>query len=145
MNDSRSYQLFRGVERLFYAPKDLEGFYVALGCPLLSSLVKEEYHTGVEVTGHRNCVEVRDLVLTRLPLFLDTFHKRDLHERLDWLKDTTETSHFSVKVYKKVFVKRVLKFGKQRVEKESEVSAGFWQTSDHFELMMTESRDDYFE
>lgn len=145
-DDARNYQNFSDVKSLFYAPKELEGFYEALGCPPVSTLVTEEYHKeGEEVTGHRYCTEVRDRIFERFPLFLHAIRRPDLEERFEWLEGTRESPRLYVHVYKKVWVTKILRFGEQVVQKDLDISAGYWGTEEFVVLLLKPSQVDYFE
>lgn len=101
-------------------PIALLGFYIALGSRRLSSLVKEEHKTSVEIKDSKLSSDIRSLILERLPLFLHEHTHAKTRVSYNWL---TSDANFVVKTFGKVVVTKSLVFGTLRLEKTQEASA----------------------
>jgi hypothetical protein len=136
VDDTNAYQLFG--ERIFCAPQEdiLEGtysgrlgfpcvahllleLYLFLGSPRLSTLVKEDYRTTVEVS-RKIGAETRHLILERLPLFLHEHPQSRTKVSFNWLN---EDKHFIVKVFGKLLVTKSLHHGDNHFSESNEASA----------------------
>ena len=136
-DDSNAYQLFG--DSIFCAPQEdiLEGkvsskfdirsithplleFYMELGSPRLSSLVKDDYKTTSELKNSKTAEGIRMLILERLPLFLhEHTHARPLVQ-YSWLNND---KNFIVKAFGKLTVAKYLSYGAIRLSRNQEVSA----------------------
>ncbi|KAN0125288.1 Protein of unknown function (DUF3684) domain containing protein [Lactarius tabidus] len=118
-DDTNAYQLFG--DRVFCAPQEdiLEELYHFLGSPRLSSLVKEDYKTAVELSS-RIGPEIRHLILERLPLFLHEHPQSRTKVSFNWLN---EEKNFIVKVFGKLLVTKSLQHGDLRHSQSYEASA----------------------
>ena len=94
--------------------------YHYLGCPRLSSLIKEDYRTSGEVPYSKIGAQTRRLILERLPLFLRDHPQSRTKVTLKWLN---EGSNFIVKVFGKLLVTKSLQYGNTRDSKSLEASA----------------------
>ncbi|OBZ66504.1 hypothetical protein A0H81_13686 [Grifola frondosa] len=119
-DETNAYQLF-GSE-VFTAPQEdlLEGFYTELGCKRLSSLIREEYRTSSEIKGSRKAVEVRSLILERLPLFLHEHTHTRIRVPYTWLNNDR---NFTVKTFGKLTVLKTLNFAEKRSLRSQDASA----------------------
>ncbi|KAI0299353.1 hypothetical protein B0F90DRAFT_1810632 [Multifurca ochricompacta] len=119
-DDTNAYQLFS--DRIFCAPQEdiLEGLYLFLGSPPLSSLVREDYRTAREVFHSKTGAETKHLILERLPLFLHEFPQSRTKVSFNWLN---EEKNFIVKVFGKLQVTKSLQHGDLRYSESSEASA----------------------
>jgi hypothetical protein len=120
-DDTSSYQLFG--DKFFAAPQEdlLENFYVQLGSKRLSSLVKEKYLTSTEIKDSRKAIEIRNLILERLPLFLhEHTHGDKTRIKFEWLESE---ENFLVKSFGKVEVEKSLAYDEHRLNKTQEASA----------------------
>jgi hypothetical protein len=95
-------------------------FYEHLGARRLSSLVKEEYRTGQELRGSKTALDVRALVLQRLPLFLHDHTHEGQRIQYAWLNDD---AHFVVRAFGRVAVAKTLKYGGIHENRSLDVSA----------------------
>jgi Protein of unknown function (DUF3684) len=84
--------------------------YSLLGSPKLSSLVREDYRTSDELPNSKIGIEIRDLILERLPLFLHKQPKRTKFSS-DWMDDN---KNFIVKVFENISVVKTLNHGNIR-------------------------------
>ncbi|KAJ7727670.1 hypothetical protein DFH07DRAFT_930749 [Mycena maculata] len=107
---------------LLTAPQEdiLEEFYALLGSRRLSSLVKEEYKTNSEIKDSKTAVEIRALVLERLPLFLHEHTHARTRVTYNWLNSP---SNFIVTSFGKLIVNKTLDFGDIRKSQAQEASA----------------------
>ncbi|KAJ7129825.1 hypothetical protein C8R43DRAFT_1026002 [Mycena crocata] len=119
-DDNNALQNFG--DSLFTAPQEdiLEGFYAILGSRRLSSLVKEEYKTSVEIKDSRTATEIRALILERLPLFLHEHTHARTRVTFNWLNTD---AHFIVTSFGKLSVTKTLNFGDVRKSRTQEASA----------------------
>ncbi|KAH9039973.1 hypothetical protein EDB84DRAFT_1476646 [Lactarius hengduanensis] len=119
-DDTNAYQLFG--DRVFCAPQEdiLEELYLFLGSPRLSSLVREDYKTSVEIPSSRVGFEIRHLILERLPLFLHEHPQSRTRVSFNWLN---EDNNFIVKVFGKLLVTKALQHGDVRHSESHEASA----------------------
>ncbi|KAK7057384.1 hypothetical protein R3P38DRAFT_2840641 [Favolaschia claudopus] len=119
-DDNNVLQLFGSS--LFTAPQEdvLEGFYMLLGSPRLSSLIKEEYKPGAASKDQRLAAETRRLILERLPLFLHEHTHARPRVSLNWLNQNT---NFIVTSFNKLSVTKILNFGDVRTTNSQEASA----------------------
>ncbi|KAJ6495551.1 hypothetical protein C8R47DRAFT_1213045 [Mycena vitilis] len=119
-DDNNALQNFG--DSLFTAPQEdiLEGFYALLGSRRLSSLVKEEYKTSAEIKDSRTAVEIRALILQRLPLFLHEHTHARTRVTFNWLNSE---SNFIATSFGKLFVTKTLNFGELRKSRTQEASA----------------------
>ncbi|KAG9003819.1 hypothetical protein FRB94_008497 [Tulasnella sp. JGI-2019a] len=120
VDDTNAYSLFS--EALYGAPQEdlLEGFYMSIGSPRLSSLTTEEYKpVQIEKEPSRLATDMRNLILQRFPLFL---HERNAPCRFkpDWL---ATDNNFLVRGCGRLSLVRTLNFGGRRVTKTQEASA----------------------
>ena len=90
-----------------------------MGSPRLSSLVREEYKTAVELSS-RIGPEIRHLILERLPLFLHEHPQSRTKVSFNWLN---EEKNFIVKVFGKLLVTKSLQHGDVRHSQSYEASA----------------------
>ncbi|KAH9951982.1 hypothetical protein B0H21DRAFT_817732 [Amylocystis lapponica] len=119
-DDMNAYQLW-GNE-IFTAPQEdlLEDFYLDLGSKRLSSLVREEYQTTSEIKNSRKAVEMRTLILERLPLFLHGHpHARP---RIS-LASLNNEKNFVVRMFGKLKVIKSLHFGNVHPSRTQDASA----------------------
>ncbi|KAI0267320.1 hypothetical protein BC834DRAFT_981543 [Gloeopeniophorella convolvens] len=119
-DDTNSYQLFG--DRIFCAPQEdiLEEFYLFLGSPRLSALVREDYRPTAEIPTSKAGAEVRHLVLERLPLFLHEHSQSRTKVSFGWLN---EEKNFIVKVFGKLLVTKSLQHVDARYSEGQEASA----------------------
>ena len=136
-DDPNAYQLFGN--NVFTAPQEdlLEGtlpnctlplvrlnlctaFYLELGSRLLSSLIKQEHRATSEIAGSAKAVEIRTLILERLPLFLHEHTHTAPRVKYNWLNDER---HFVVRMHGKLTVVKTLQFGNIRATQTQESSA----------------------
>ncbi|KAF9451267.1 hypothetical protein P691DRAFT_796992 [Macrolepiota fuliginosa MF-IS2] len=119
-DDTNAHQAF-GAD-LFTAPQEdiIEAFYIELGSRRLSSLVKEDYLLGPEITSSRRAINTRTLILERLPIFLHEHNHARMKVSLDWLQVET---NFQVRTYGQIKVKKTLTNGKLHLERRQEASA----------------------
>ncbi|KZT11459.1 uncharacterized protein LAESUDRAFT_720694 [Laetiporus sulphureus 93-53] len=119
-DDMHAYQLFG--DSIFAAPQEdiLEVFYMKLGSKPLSSLIREEYRTTAEIKGSRKAVEIRSLILERLPLFL---HEHTHGRRRESYGELSNEKNFIVRTFGKLTVMKSLQFGKTRSVKTQDSSA----------------------
>ncbi|KAF8270077.1 hypothetical protein EI94DRAFT_1723808 [Lactarius quietus] len=110
VDDINAYRLFG--DRVFCAPQEdiLEKLYLFLGSPRLSSLVREDYETTVELSS-RIGPDIRHLILERLPLFLHEY------------PPSRQKNNFIVKVFGKLLVTKSLHHGDVRHSHSHEASA----------------------
>jgi hypothetical protein len=141
IDDARYYNLFKDVEPLYHAPKQLEPFYLELGCERISLIVKEIYLPKERVPDGPWSISMRDKVLERLQLFIHELDNDEMNERYMWMK---EEGHFQVKEYRTLSVNRELHFGGVVESCSCDTSAGYFSDDNSFELLL--KRDlDYFE
>jgi hypothetical protein len=95
-------------------------FYAELGSRRLSSLVKEEYILGAEITRSPRATTTRALILERLPIFLHEHNHARMKVSLDWLQ---VDANFQVRAYGQIKVKKTLSYGKLHLERKQEASA----------------------
>ncbi|TFK45667.1 hypothetical protein OE88DRAFT_1668942 [Heliocybe sulcata] len=119
-DEINSYRLFG--ESIFTAPQEdlLEEFYIDLGCPRLSRLVREDYKTSSEIRGAKVAAETRARVLERLPLFLHEHRHENLRFTYNWLNSG---NNFVVKTFGKLIVTKSMKYGAKLLSQEREASA----------------------
>ncbi|KZT22896.1 hypothetical protein NEOLEDRAFT_1137233 [Neolentinus lepideus HHB14362 ss-1] len=119
-DEINSYRLFG--DSVFTAPQEdlLEEFYIDLGCPRLSRLVREDYKTSNEIRGAKIAVETRTRVLERLPLFLHEHRHETLRFTFNWLNSG---NNFVVKTFGKLIVTKSLKYETRFLSQEREASA----------------------
>lgn len=91
-----------------------------MGSRRLRSLVKEAYKTGNEVKGSKKAMEIRSLILERLPLFLHEHTHAKTRVSLSWLSNDR---NFIVQTFGKIQVVKTLKFGQIFEDKRQEASA----------------------
>ncbi|KAJ2913257.1 hypothetical protein MD484_g7175, partial [Candolleomyces efflorescens] len=121
VDDTSAYQAFRGV--LWTAPQEdlIEVLYQNLGSRKLSSHVVEEYQTTAEILTSKKAIEVRELVLERLPLFLhEHTHSSKTRISMSWL---SSGQNFIVKTFGKIAVVTQLRFANQSIKRSRETSA----------------------
>ena len=99
---------------------EITGFYQYLGCKCLSDLVREDYRTAQEIYGHRTALEVRSLILERLPLFLHEHTHATTRVPYAWLNND---KNFVVRTFGKITVTRSLNFAGAKSSKALETSA----------------------
>ncbi|KAH8102310.1 hypothetical protein BXZ70DRAFT_1017278, partial [Cristinia sonorae] len=119
-DDTNGYQHFG--DAVFAAPQDdlLEDFYMELGSRRLSALVKEKYKTSVEVKNSRKPMDVRKLILERLPLFLHEHSHAKVQVPFSWLNNE---ANFIVRAFEKITVIKTFTFGKVDSVKNQDTSA----------------------
>lgn len=119
-DDTIAHQFFG--DSIFAAPQEdiLEAFYAQLGSRRLSSLIKEEYKTSVEVKDAKAASDIRQLILERLPLFLHEHTHAKTRVSYSWL---ISSGNFVVKAFGKLGVTKSLYFGSLKLEKTQEASA----------------------
>ncbi|THU91523.1 hypothetical protein K435DRAFT_759191 [Dendrothele bispora CBS 962.96] len=119
-DDANALQLFGNS--LFCAPQEdiLEDFYVYLGSRRLSSIVKEDHKTSVEVPRSKTAQAMRDLILERLPLFLHEYTHAKTKVSFNWLNGD---GNFVVKTFGKLTVTKSLFYGDLRLTKSQDASA----------------------
>ncbi|KAH9171880.1 hypothetical protein EDB89DRAFT_2070434 [Lactarius sanguifluus] len=119
-DDTNAYQLFG--DRVFCAPQEdiLEELYLFLGSPRLSSLVRDDYKTTVEILSSRVGFEIRHLISERLPLFLHEHPQSCTRVSFDW---HNEENNSIVKVFGKLLVTKALQHGDVRHSESPEASA----------------------
>ncbi|KAF8415909.1 hypothetical protein L210DRAFT_876000, partial [Boletus edulis BED1] len=70
IDDTKDGELFS--EFIWACPQeDLESFYALVGCRKLSMVIKEQYENPTEIEDHETSSAIKDLVLERLPIFLE--------------------------------------------------------------------------
>ncbi|KAH8981253.1 hypothetical protein EDB83DRAFT_2307038 [Lactarius deliciosus] len=123
-DDTDAYQLFG--DRIFCAPQEdvLEELYLLLGSPRLTSLIREDCKTTIEIPSSTIGPEIRRLILERLPLF---FHghpqsrsNAETKVSLNWLNGDT---NFVVKAFDNLQLTMFLQHGDVRHFETREVSA----------------------
>jgi hypothetical protein len=83
--------------------------------------VVEEYQTTAEILTSKKAIEVRELVLERLPLFLhEHTHSSKTRISMSWL---SLGQNFIVKTFGKISVVTQLRFANQSIKKSRETSA----------------------
>jgi hypothetical protein len=104
VDDYQSFTLFK--EHVLAAPQEetLEKFYVALGTPLLSSVVEERAHWGAKSTDQRPAVRLQKLVNERTRLFLHDQSQESIKHDTRWLE-----KHLSIQVVHSISLRRSLK------------------------------------
>ncbi|KAI0060543.1 hypothetical protein BV25DRAFT_1908367 [Artomyces pyxidatus] len=119
-DDTNAYQLFG--DSLFSAPQEdiLEEFYVSLGSPRLSTLVKEDYRTSAEIPHSRLAGDIKHLILERLPLFLHEHSQSRTRVSFNWLN---EDKNFVVKTFGKLSVTKSLHHGDVHLARSQDSSA----------------------
>ncbi|KAL6309180.1 hypothetical protein BKA93DRAFT_925530 [Sparassis latifolia] len=119
-DDTNAYQLFGAT--IFTAPQEdlLEEFYLELGSRRLSSLLKEEYRTSGELKNSRRALEIRSLILERLPLFLHEHTHARPRLPFSWLNNE---KNFVVRTFSKLVVIKSLTFGSVHPSKSQDASA----------------------
>lgn len=136
-DDNNAYRLFG--DRIFCAPQEdiLEGtsssyfclscvsylsseLYIFLGCPRLSSLVREDYKTSGELPHSKIGPDTRHLILERLPLFLHELPQSRTKVAFNWLN---EDKNFVVKVFGRLSITKSLHHGDIRHSESHEASA----------------------
>lgn len=95
-------------------------FYAELGSPRLSRLVREEYQTTAELRNSKTALEIRSLILERLPLFLHEHTHTRTRVSLSWL---STNKNFVLKTFGKLSVVKTLKFGELNLSKKEEATA----------------------
>ncbi|RXW23364.1 hypothetical protein EST38_g2483 [Candolleomyces aberdarensis] len=121
VDDTSAYQIFKGV--LWTAPQEdlIEILYQSLGSRKLSMHVEEEYQCTAEIPHSKKAMEVRELVLERLPLFLyEHTHSSKTRISMSWL---SSGQNFIAKTFGKISVVTQLRFADQRISKSRETSA----------------------
>ncbi|KAF8513724.1 hypothetical protein BU17DRAFT_95084 [Hysterangium stoloniferum] len=109
-------------DTIYTAPQEdyIEQLYTMLGSPLLSSVVHEEYKPSTEIKDSSRALEMRRLVLERLPLFLHERTHGKTTMTYSWLNTP---GNFLVTEVGKLTLVRTLQFGKTKAVKTQEVSA----------------------
>ncbi|PCH38307.1 hypothetical protein WOLCODRAFT_96891 [Wolfiporia cocos MD-104 SS10] len=120
VDDTHHYQLFG--DSLFTAPQEdlLEDFYRKLGARPLSSLVREDHRTGVEMKISQRTSSIRTLILERLPLFL---HERTHTRPKISYSQLNNEKNFIVRSFGKITIIKTLQFGNIRMTKSQDSSA----------------------
>jgi hypothetical protein len=96
------------------------GFYKKLGSRYLSSLVKEDHKTSMELKDSKMAAEIRSLILERLVLFLhEHTHARTLVP-FTWLNSD---KNFVTKTFRKITVTKALCYDGTRLSHTQDVSA----------------------
>lgn len=95
-------------------------FYFELGSRRLSSLIKDEFKTTTEIKHTRKAVEVRSLILERLPLFLHEHTHTQTRVPYTWLN---QDQNFVVRAFGKLTVVKSLLYGQTRISKHQDASA----------------------
>lgn len=95
-------------------------FYIELGSPRLSSLVREKFRTGTEIRGSKKAQEIRSLILERLPLFLHEHSHAKTKVPYTWLNNE---QNFVVRTFGKIAVVKTLNFGQISASKSQDASA----------------------
>lgn len=110
-----------------------------LGSRRLSSLVKEEYLLGAEITPSRRAKNTRALILERLPIFLHEHNHARMKVSLDWLQ---VEANFQVRAYGQIKVKKTLTYGKLHLERRQEASAVAKRgVSQRIELLLSDNAE----
>ncbi|KXN90205.1 hypothetical protein AN958_04695 [Leucoagaricus sp. SymC.cos] len=138
-DDTNAHQTFGAG--LFTAPQEdiIEAFYMELGSRRLSSLVKEEYLLGAEITQSKRSTTTRALILERLPIFLHEHNHARMKVSLDWLQ---AEMNFTVRSYGQIKVKKTLAYGKLHLERKQEASAVARRgVSQRIELMLADNAE----
>ncbi|KAL5514880.1 hypothetical protein ACEPAG_2196 [Sanghuangporus baumii] len=119
-DDTNAYQSFG--DSVFSAPQEdiLESFYVELGSPRLTVLVREDYKTSAEIRDSKLAKDVRALVLERLPLFLHEHTHARPKIQYSWLNNE---KNFVVRTFGKLTVTKYLSFGSTRISRSQDASA----------------------
>ncbi|KAH9061937.1 hypothetical protein EDB87DRAFT_1674160 [Lactarius vividus] len=119
-DDTDAYQLFG--DRVYCAPQEdiLEDLYLLLGSPRLTSLVREECKTTVEIPSSKVGPEIRHLILERLPLFLHEHSQSRTKFSFNWLN---EGNNFTVRSFGKLLVTKSLQQSGARYSETHEASA----------------------
>lgn len=95
-------------------------FYVELGSPRMSALVREDYKTSAEIKDAKVGKEIRALILERLPLFLHEHTHARTRVNHSWLSNE---KNFIVRTYGKLTVTKHLNFGSTRLSRNQDASA----------------------
>lgn len=104
MDDFISYSLFK--DKLLLAPQEeaIEDFYIALGSPLLSSLVVEEPRIGKIVTENAAAKKLQKIVYERSRLFLYDYPRDMIRHDSRWLEQNLQ-----VQTVKSISLRRSLR------------------------------------
>lgn len=86
----------------------------------MSSLVKEEYTNGTEVTAAPLSPKIRMLVLERLPLFLHERNASQLRFSFQWLNSE---KNFVVKTFRGLLITKSFVLGSTRLFQKQDASA----------------------
>ena len=113
--------------------------YLLLGSPNLSSLVREDYSTYLELPNSRVAgAKIRHLILDRLPLFLHKQSPSRTKLEPDWLNNKM---NFIVRVFEKISVTKSLHHGDIHESTSYETSAiAKRKGSGPIELLLAESK-----
>lgn len=95
-------------------------FYMELGSKRLSTMVREDYHTSIEIVGSTKASQTRSLILERLPLFLHEHTHKETKVPFSWINNER---NFQVKVFGKLTITKTLQFGVKRASKSQDASA----------------------
>ncbi|KAH9014859.1 hypothetical protein EDB84DRAFT_1590279 [Lactarius hengduanensis] len=119
-DDTNAYQLFG--DRVFCAPQEdnLEELYLFLGSPRLTSLIREDCKTTVEIPSSTIGPETRRLILERLPLFFHEHPQSRTKVSFHWLNEDT---NFTVKVFESIQLTKSMQHGDVRHFETHEASA----------------------
>ncbi|THH10017.1 hypothetical protein EW146_g8507 [Bondarzewia mesenterica] len=119
-DDVTGYQLFG--DSIFCAPQEdlLEDFYLSLGSPRLSFLIKEKYETSGEIPLTKEAARTRALILERLPLFLHEHTHARTRVSFNWLR---ADNNFVVKMFGKLRVTKSLFYGDMPFSRSQDASA----------------------
>jgi Protein of unknown function (DUF3684) len=137
-DDTNAYQVFG--DSIFTAPQEdiLEGqsivnmsqhrlsssrhvgLYKELGSRHLSSLVKEDHQASMEFKDSKMAVEIRSLILQRLPLFLHEHTYARTRVSFTWLNSD---KNFVTKMFGKITVTKTLYYDGTRLSRTQDASA----------------------
>lgn len=96
------------------------GLYGSLGSRRLSSLVKQDYRTSVEIPNAKPATELRRLILERLPLFLHEHTHAKTKISYSWMNSD---GNFIVRSFGKLSVTKSISFGRMSDSQTQDASA----------------------
>ncbi|CAA7259259.1 unnamed protein product [Cyclocybe aegerita] len=121
-DDTQAFQTFSD-SAIFTSPQEdiIEDFYISLGSPRLSRIVREEYTpSGPELPSSKRALETRSLILERLPLFLHEHTHARTRVTFSWL---SSNNNFVVRSFGKIAATKHLNLGELRLSRRQDASA----------------------
>ncbi|KAL1980877.1 hypothetical protein VTN96DRAFT_3373 [Rasamsonia emersonii] len=138
VDDYQSFTLFK--EHVLAAPQEevLEKFYVALGTPLLSSIVVEQAHWGAKASDQRPAAKLQKLINERTRLFLHDQTPDSIRHDTKWLE-----KHLGIQVVHSISLRRSLK--NSRVSHNQKRNAIITQQGGDWTLWISPGKFDLYE